>query len=380
MFCYLDNSATTMPSAPAVEAMLVSMREGFFNPSALYKPAMLAEKAMDQCRAAIAARLGADAGGVIFSSGGTEADNLAILGGAALMRGTGRILYSAGEHPAVKAACESLSKSFCVMKLPYDSRGIVDAKASRELITPDTRMICLMQVNNETGAVQSVAEIARLRDAQAPDALLHVDGVQGFPALAPDIKKTGIDSYALSAHKFHGPKGIGALVLGNRMRVTPRMLGGGQEKGMRSGTPNTPGIQGMLAAIASYPFSNDVRRLKLLLLQLIRAEIKDLRVNGPDPAGLDSSPHILNLSLMGTRSETMLHALEAEAVYVGTGSACSSGKNKISAVLQAMGTPPGQAQCALRFSLSPYNTQAEVEFAADAVIRNYRVLRKYGRR
>lgn len=369
-----------MPSEIVVKEMCASMRDGFYNPSALYKPAMLADKAMNYCRNAIALKLGTDSGDIIFTSGGTEADNLAILGSAAMMHGSGRILYSAGEHPAVKAACERLSQSFKVLQLPYDNCGIVDLAAAGELITPDTRMICVMQVNNETGAVQPIAEISRLRNELAPEAFLHVDGVQGFLRIPFNMKKAGVDSYALSAHKFHGPKGTGALAIGKRMRLIPQVLGGGQEKGFRSGTPNTPGIAGMYAAIQSYPVFCEMRRFKLLLFQLLQEGIPGLRVNGPDPTGESSSPHILNVSLIGTRAETILHALERNEVYIGTGSACSSGKNKISAVLNAMGTPLVQAQGALRFSLCPYNTQAEIEFAASAVIRNYRIYGKFERK
>lgn len=370
-----------MPSKTAIDAMCVSMREGFYNPSAMYKPAMLAERAMDSCREAIACRLGSDPDSVIFTSGGTEADNLAILGCATAMHGTGRILYSAGEHPAVKAACQSLCPSFQVQEIPYDSCGIVDLGAARDLITSNTRMICLMQVNNETGAVQPVAEVAHLRDRLAPDAFLHVDGVQGFLRIPFDMRKTGADSYALSAHKFHGPKGIGALVTCKKMRIHPRMLGGGQEKNLRSGTPNTPGIAGMHAAIECFPtMMSDMRRLKILLFSLLQDGIRNLKVNGPDPAGELASPHILNVSLTGVRAETMLHALERDEIFVGTGSACSSGKNKVSAVLTAMGVPAVQAQGALRFSFCPFNTQEEVVFAAESVVRNYQLLRRYERR
>ena len=247
MICYLDNSATTRPTEAVADAMRQCMLEGFHNPSALYAPAVDSEKRLTACREAIARELHADPARVVFTSGGTEADNLAIFGSMSMQRG-GRVLYTAGEHPAVAAPCESLKGTFDVQQIPYDAAGVVRLDALEELLTPDTRLICVMQVNNESGAVMPLCEIAQLRDRLCPQAMLHVDGVQGFMRLPVDMRALGIDSYALSGHKIHGPKGIGALVMGPRMRVAARMLGGGQEKALRSGTENTPGIAGFMEA------------------------------------------------------------------------------------------------------------------------------------
>ena len=259
MICYLDNSATTRPTEAVADAMRQCMLEGFYNPSALYAPAVDSEKRLTACREAIACELHADPARVVFTSGGTEADNLAIFGSMSMQRG-GRVLYTAGEHPAVAAPCESLKGTFDVQQIPYDAAGVVRLDALEELLTPDTRLICVMQVNNESGAVMPLCEIAQLRDRLCPQAMLHVDGVQGFMRLSVDMRALGIDSYALSGHKIHGPKGIGALVMGPRMRVAARMLGGGQEKGLRSGTENTPGIAGLLAAIEAYPRTFSIAR------------------------------------------------------------------------------------------------------------------------
>ena len=380
MRCYLDNSATTRPGEGVVRAMEACMREGYFNPSALYAPAVAVEKQLDACRALIARQLGADEKRVVFTSGGTEADNLAILSLLGDKRG-GRVLLGAGEHPAVRAACEALKNQFDVREIPYDRQGVVRLDALEELLTPDTRLICVMQVNNETGAVMPLAEIAALRSRVCPQALLHVDGVQGFMRLHVNMRALGIDSYALSGHKIHGPKGIGALITGERVRLTPRMLGGGQEKNLRSGTENTPGIIGLMEAVSGFPRESDMRGIKCRLAQRLREIAGDqFFINGPAPESELSAPHILNCSLVPVRSETMIYALEADEVYVAAGSACSSHKQKISTVLTAMGVPRRVAESALRFSLSPYTTLEEADYAANCIARHYEALRRYERR
>lgn len=380
MICYLDNSATTRPQESVVRAMSQCMLEEYYNPSALYAPAVQVEKKINACRELIAARLHADPKRVVFTSGGTEADNLAILSLLNDRQG-GRVLFSAGEHPAVRAACEALRGRFDVQEIPYDAAGLVRLDALEELLTADTRLICVMQVNNETGAIMPLKEIAALRDKKCPQALLHVDGVQGFLRVPVDLAALGIDSYALSGHKIHGPKGIGALVSGARLRIAPRMLGGGQEKGLRSGTENVPGIAGLMEAVRAYPEQNDMRALKLRLCGRLR-EIagENFRVNGPLPDGECAAPHILNCSLVPVRSETMIYALEADQVYVAAGSACSSHKQKLSAVLTAMQVPRRAAESALRFSLSPFTAAEEIDYAADCIRRHYELLKRYERR
>ena len=375
---YLDTSATTRPCEAAIAAMETCMREGYYNPSALYAPALQAAKAMRACREALLNAVHAPAGSkAIFTSGGTEADNLAILGRAAKARG-GRVLYSAGEHPAVKEACQASPLE--AVEIPYDHQGRVDLPALEALLTDDTRLLCCMQVNNETGAIQPLREIGSLLRERAPLAHFHVDGVQGFLRAPFDMAALGADSYALSGHKLHGPKGIGALILGPRAQVNPRQLGGGQEGALRSGTENTPGIAGLLAAVEAYPRDSGMRENKLLLWRLIQEAVPEARVNGPAPESEHAAPHILNVSLPPVRSETMLHALEGEGVYVGMGSACSSFKQRISPVLKAMHTPQAYAETALRFSLSPENTAEDMRQAVAALRRQYAVLSKYQRR
>ena len=378
MSIYLDNSATTRVCPQAAEAMVKCMREEYYNPSALYAPALAAQKNMRACRDEILKAVHAPmASKVVFLSGGTEADNLAILGRASKVR-TGKVLYSAGEHPAVKEACQSSGLE--AIEIPYDHRGIVNLEALKGLLSSNVMLICCMQVNNETGAIQPLKEIGRLRDEKAPHAHFHVDGVQGFLRVPFDMTACGADTYALSGHKIHAPKGIGALVMGPRVQLNPRQVGGGQEGALRSGTENTPGIAGLLAAIQTYPRENGMRENKLLLWQLIQEAIPGAVYNGPAPDSADAAPHILNVSLPPVRSETMLHALEGEGVYVGMGSACSSFKQRISPVLKAMNTPQKYAETALRFSLSPENTAEEMRQTVEAIQRQHAVLAKFQRR
>lgn len=376
---YLDNSATTRVCAAAAEKMIKCMREDFFNPSALYAPSLQVEKEMKACRQLILNQVHGGDARVVFTSGGTEADNLAILGGLAACRDRGRVLFSAGEHPAVREACLAV-KSLQAQEIPYDHEGRVRLDALESMLDEDVRMICVMQVNNETGAVQPLKEISRLREQKCPDALFHVDGVQGFLRVPFDMRALKVDSYALSGHKIHGPKGIGALVAGSRLRISPRMMGGGQENNLRSGTENTPGILGLGAAIAAYPGNGDMRNVKCCLYEKLKALVQDVRVNGPDPYSEEAAPHILNISLPPVRSETMLHALEASGIYVGIGSACSSHKQKVSHTLRTMNVAQRYAESALRFSFCPENTREEMEEVVRAFEKNYMLLSRYQRR
>lgn len=380
MRVYLDNSATTQASEPVMQAMRYAMTDGYFNPSALYAPALAAEQAMDACRQAIVGELGAQ-GRVLFTSGGTEANNLAILGALKRRREKGELLYSAGEHPSVIESCKAAeSMGYSPVEIPLDSRGLADLPWLEAHLGPQTAMICLMHVNNEIGAIQPLEVVAALRKRLCPQAFFHVDGVQAFLRLPCDTQAWGIDSYALSGHKLHGPKGIGALWLRKDHKTDPILFGGGQEEGLRSGTENTPGIAGLRAAIESYPRQHRMREFKLRLFRQLSEGIPGCIVNGPPPDSKEAAPHILNLSFPPVRSETLLHALEAEGVLVGNGSACSSRKRKLSHVLLAMGLPPDQIACAIRFSLSSTNTEADIDAAVQAVQRCYAGLKDYTRR
>lgn len=379
MSIYLDNSATTRPCEAAVEQMLHAMREDFYNPSALYAPAMGPEKTMKKCREKILQSVHAPQGSrAVFTSGGTEADNLAILGQQKKCRGK-RILYSVGEHPAVKEACQGAEGAQAVA-VPYTREGIVDLSALESLMDESVALICIMQVNNETGAIQPLEQIGRMKMQLCPQAHFHVDGVQGYLRVPFDMKNCHADSYALSGHKIHAPKGIGALVMGPGMQVNPRQVGGGQENAIRSGTENTVGIAGLLAAIEAFPSDHQMQQVKMHLYEGLISLIPGARVNGPKPDSENAAPHILNISLPPVRSETMLHALEGMKIYVGIGSACSSHKQKVSAVLKAMHVEQALAESALRFSFCPDNTMEEMNTVLEAVQKNHALLSRFQRR
>lgn len=384
MQVYLDNSATTRPCAQAVEAVARSMTEAFHNPSALYAPAMRAEHALTDARRAIAATLGAQEKNVIFTSGGTESDNLAIWGRLSAMHRPGEVLYSAAEHEAVKNACLEAQARYGVTarEIPLLSSGTVDLEALEGMLGPQTALICVMQVCNETGVIMPVKAICDLRDRLAPQAAIHVDGVQGYLRVPFSFRETKVDSYALSAHKIHGPKGVGALVLADGARIRPIVAGGGQQGGLRSGTENTSGIAGMVAAVQSYPSDamERMRSLKKLLLSLLTEALPETTVAGLPVDDLLSAGHILNVAFPPVRAETLLHALEADGICVGTGSACSSRKGRRSSVLTAMHLPPQEMDSAIRISLCPFNTEEEMHYTAEKIIERVGQLRRFTRR
>ena len=380
MIAYLDNSATTRPGEPVIAEMAACMRGGYFNPSSLYAPAMIAEKAQNRCREQIERALCAPAGRVTFTSGGTEANNLAVLGSAAAMHGARHFVLSAVEHPSVLATADALcamGHRVSVLRVLHDGQPDFDAFEALLRDDPPDFVSC-MQVNNETGAMPELKRLSELLRRANPAALLHVDGVQGF--LREPFDARLCDLYSLSAHKLHGPKGVGALWVRQNVRLLPRQIGGGQELSLRSGTENTPGIAGLSAAIAHMPqdAGAQTRALKARLVSGLSEAVPGLVINGPTPDA--GAGHILNASFPGVRGEVMLHALEAEGVYVSTGSACSSKKRKLSPVLLAMGVAPDTAECALRFSLSPFTEPSEIDYAVLKAGALYAQLSRFKRR
>ena len=383
MRAYLDNSATTRPSA-AVAALVSEMLEsGWYNPSALYKPALEVQKRLDAARDLCRQAAGAAGQTVVFTSGGTEADNLALLGHLKSRRKPGRVLISSVEHPAVSACAEEIRKmGHAVEEIPAGRDGSVDLERLEEMLGEDVLMISVMQVNNETGAAEPLEAIAALRNRKAPGAAVHVDGVQGFLRMPMDFNKLGIQSYAFSGHKIHGLKGTGALIVRKDHPVRPVQFGGGQEGNLRSGTENTFGIAALGEAVRTWdPEANArMRALKNRLREALLERIPEARVNGPEEDPVKAAPHILNVALMPVRSQTMLFALEGDGVYVSAGSACASRKQKISPVLKAMGVSTEQADCSLRFSLCPETTAEEIDYAVECAVKHYGMLKKFVRR
>ena len=382
MQAYLDNSATTKPSQAVASAVGELMEGGWYNPSALYRHAMEIQKKIEGVRETCLKAAGAAGQRVVFTSGGTEADNLALLGHLKSRRKTGRVLISSVEHPAVSACAEEIRRmGHTVEEIPATRNGTADLEILENMLGPDVLLISMMQVNNETGAVEPLREIVSLRDRKAPEAAIHVDGVQGFLRTEMDFNRLGIQSYALSAHKIHGLKGTGALIFRKEHALRPLLYGGGQEENLRSGTENTFGILALGEAVRNWePAANDrMRELRDRLRDGLLARIPDARINGPESAE-SRAPHILNAALMPVRSQTMLFALEGDGVYVSAGSACASRKQKISPVLKAMGISTEQADCSLRYSLCPQTTAEEIDYAVDCTAKHWDLLRKYTRR
>ncbi len=380
---YLDNSATTRPSEAVVAAMTDVLTAHWHNPSALYQPAMQAEKMMTAARETCLKAAGAAGHTLLFTSGGTEADNIAILGYLRTQKKRGRVLLFSVEHPAVINCAQEIERmGHQVQTIPVTRTGVVDLAALESMLGPDVLMLTLMQVNNEVGAIQPIEAVVKLRDRLCPACAIHVDGVQGFLRVPMNFSKLGIQSYAFSGHKIHASKGVGGLILRKGHRVAPIVYGGGQEGDLRSGTENVPGIVGMGEAVRTFPAEGpaQMRALKIRLWEGLHAAIPAAQLNGPSLDDPLSAPHILNVSFAPVRSQTLLFALEGEGIYVSAGSACGAHKQKVSGVLTAMGIPNAQADCALRFSLCPDVTESDIDATVAAVQKHYDMLKAFVRR
>lgn len=357
---YLDNSATTIPSAEVIDEVAACMRGFSGNPSSRHSLGAAAERKLTECRKRLAKAMKVQAEEIYFTSGGTESDNIAVFGGANIKKGR-RVVTTAVEHPAVLECMKRLEEQgFEVLYLMPESDGVVPLSSFRESINAETCLVSVMTVNNETGAIMPVDKIKAIISKQAPRALFHTDAVQAFGHIPTDFARWGVDTASISSHKIHGPRGAGALYVRRGVTLKSPVCGGGQEKGLRSGTENLPAIAGMtLAAEMARDGCDRLPELKARLAELLLA-IPDTALNG----GENSAPHILNISFGGIRSEVMLNALNSKGIYVSSGSACSSAKGGGSYVIKAMG---GAADNAIRFSLSRGNTVEEIEEAAAAV-------------
>ena len=379
MQAYLDNSATTRPCEAAIEAMTECLRDGYYNPSSVYRPAVDSFRRLREARENILGAVHGSGCDLIFTSGGTESNNLAVIGAVSRMRGRQLVAVSAVEHPSVRAAFDALAEmGHEVRVIGVNEKGELDWEGLEKALDDGASFVSCMQVNNETGALLDAEKLYRLVNGRA---IVHVDGVQGFMRVPFDMKYA--DLYTLSSHKIHGPKGEGALIVKRGVKLNPRQVGGGQEGGMRSGTENTPGIMGLNAAVGYMrslgpDMPAKLMQKKLRLIECIRRAVPEMIVNGPDPE--QAAPHIVNIGFPNVRGEVMLHALEGEGIYVSTGSACSSKKLKVSGVLTAMGIKPGVAEWAVRFSLSPCTTDGEIDYAAERVGVLYDQLKRFQRR
>jgi cysteine desulfurase len=364
MRVYFDYNATT-PLAPEVaEAVAVATRDLFGNASSVHHFGQQAKAALDEARSAIAALVRADPSEIVFTSGGTEADNFAIRGAADALESSGRrqIIASAIEHEAVLNTLKSLARrGWQTTTLPVDQTGIVSPDRLRELLTDATALVSVMHANNEIGTIQPIAELATI--AHARGALMHTDAVQTVGKIPVDVRALGVDLLSLSAHKFNGPKGAGALWIKRGTRLQPILTGGKHERNRRAGTENVPAIVGMgvaarLAAAKMAAESARVAALRDRLEDGILRGVPGTAVNG-DPRS--RVPNTTNISFDHVEAESLLIALDLDGVAVSTGSACSSGTLEPSHVLRAMGYPAGRVQSSLRFSLGLFSTAEEVD-------------------
>jgi cysteine desulfurase len=362
---YLDHAATTPCRPEVVAAMLPLFGEVFGNPSGLYRQSRLARRALDEARRGAAAVLGCDAREIIFTSGGSESDNLALKGVAWAARRQGRgehIVVSAVEHHAVLHAADELAaQGFPVTRLPVDEHGRVAPAAAAAALRPDTCLVSVMLANNEVGTINPIAEIAAVTRPRG--VLLHTDAVQAAGALALEVGALGCDLLSLSGHKFYGPKGVGALYVRNGTPLLPQQQGGTQEGRRRAGTENVAGIVGLAAALRLAEAERPAASARLTALRDaleggLRERIPDLIVNGHPTERL---PGTLHLSIPGLDGEMLLLALDAEGIAASTGSACTSGSTEASHVLTAMGLPADLARASLRLTLGRGTTEAEVE-------------------
>ena len=364
---YLDNSATTKPCEACVEAMAHMLQDAWGNPSSVHQLGIDAERALRTARGQVAKALGAEEGRVFFTSGGTEADNWAIFGAAERLGKRGKhIVTTAVEHHAVLHPMQKLeSRGFAVTYLQPDETGFVSAETLAAALRPDTILVSVMMVNNETGAVMPIRDMIRATRRKSPLALFHTDAVQGFFKLPFQAKTLGADLISVSGHKIHAAKGVGALYIRPGLPLPPFILGGGQEGNFRSGTENLPGICGFGAACAAQlpTLAQDIAHMTALR-DACRAQLAD--VPGLVLIGRQDAPHIVNLSLPHLRSQGIINCLQDRGIYVSAGSACSRGHR--SHVLEAMHLPSEVIDGSIRISFSAENTEQDIIALKEALI------------
>ena len=384
MQVYLDNSATTRCFDEVAALMTRIMCEDYGNPSSLHRKGVEAEKYIRYAKEVIAKNLKVNEKEIIFTSGGTESDNLALRGCAYANCRSGRHLITTQiDHPAILQTMKHLEEEgFKVTYLPVDSKGCIRLEDLERAITGETILVSIMHTNNEVGSLQPIEEAGALIKRMNPRILFHVDAVQGYGKFRIYPKKMKIDLLSVSGHKIHGPKGIGFLYIDEKVKIKPILFGGGQQGGTRSGTENVPGVAGLAKAVEMIyqNLDEEVERLyelKRIFVEGVR-KIDDVIVNGHrDETG---APHVVSVSIRGVRSEVLLHALEDKGIYVSAGSACSAHKPQPSATLQAMGVDQELLGSTIRFSFSVFTTMEEVGYTLQAMYDIIPMLRKYTRK
>lgn len=370
---YLDNSATTLVCDEAAKSIYNMLTVNYGNPSSLHKKGVDAQAALENSREIIAKKLGCEKNEIFFTSGGTEANNTAVFGAEAAGKRRGRrIVTTMIEHPSILEAVKELeNEGFEVVRLKPDGMGYISEKDIFEAVNSETILVSIMMVNNEVGSIQPIrAAVRAVRRTKAP-ALVHCDAVQGFGKLPINVSELGVDLMSISAHKIHGPKGTGALYIRKGTRIVPRAFGGGQEKGIRSGTEAVPMIVGFGEAVRVLPDAKTQLEKMKKLRDYAASKLSALggvKINSPE----DALPYILNISVPGIRSETMLHYLSENGIYVSSGSACSKGAK--SHVLSAMELDPKLIDSSLRISFSRYNSAEDVDLLAETIEKGRKTL------
>lgn len=383
MEAYLDNSATTRCYEKAAKRMYQVMTEEYGNPSSLHHKGIEAEQVLREAKKILVHNLKVQEKELYFTSGGTESDNLALTGCAYANQRAGKhLITTAIEHPAVLQAVKNLEgQGFRVTYLPVDSDGIVRLSDLEEAICEDTVLVSVMYVNNEVGAVQPVGEIGELLKKRKKPILFHVDAVQAYGKYQIHPKKLHADLLSVSSHKIHGPKGMGLLYAAEGVKIRPLLYGGGQQKDLRPGTENVPGIAGFGEAVREIytDFEEKRDRLYQLKEQFVEGiqRLTGTTVNGR--TGRDSAPHIVSVSFEGVRSEVLLHALEERGIYVSSGSACASNHPAVSGTLKAMGIKRELLDSTLRFSFSEFTTEEELLYCLETLRELLPVLRRFQR-
>ena len=389
MEVYLDNSATTRVFPQVAELMTKIMCEDYGNPSSLHMKGIQAEQYLRYATQTFARLLKVNEKELFFTSGGTESDNLALVGCAMANRRRGNHLITTRiEHPAILQTMHYLeNQGFQVTYLPVTVDGRVRVQDLENAMTPNTILVSVMHTNNEIGAVQPIAELAAAVKRRNRNTLFHVDAVQGFGKAVILPKRMGIDLLSVSSHKIHGPKGVGLLYVDEKVKIQPILFGGGQQQNMRSGTENVPGIAGMAKAAEMLysQFDEDISYLHQLKKRFIEgvSRIENVQVNGlpeGDPYGEQTAPHIVSVSFRGVRSEVLLHTLEEKEIYVSAGSACSAHKPQPSATLKAVGVEKGLLESTIRFSFSVYTTVEEIDYTLQILYDKIPMLRRYSRK
>lgn len=383
MECYLDNAATTCCRKEVVEIMNQVMLCDYGNPSSLHKKGMDAEAYIKHGKEQIAKVLKVKEKELYFTSGGTEADNLAIIGGAlANKRNGNHLITSAIEHPAVLEAMDYLKEQgFEITYLPVNKMGRIESNQLKQALREDTILVSIMHTNNEIGSIQPIAELGEIIKEYNPSILFHVDAVQGFGKSKIYPKKMNIDLLSVSGHKIHGPKGSGFLYISEKTKVKPLLFGGGQQLGIRPGTENVPAIAGLMVAVTQIYQDMDtcLNNLRFLKERLATGllEIEQVFLNGYDPQ--NDAVHILSVSILGIRSEVLLHALEERGIYVSSGSACASNKPAHSKTLKALGLPKDLLESTLRFSFSVFTKQEDIDYTLQVMKELVPSLRRFTR-